>query len=103
MAVEIRKARVKSLKAAIAAIEGETSDEAQRLRDEFEATIAAAMEAYHNGDAAPVPPSAVRRRAIEAARRRANELRLSGAIGDEAFRTLENEFDWDQLAAGQEA
>ena len=51
----------------------------------------------------PEPGSAVRRKAIDAARRRANELRLSGAIGDEAYRVLESEFDWEELAAGQES
>jgi CPA1 family monovalent cation:H+ antiporter len=102
VATEVRKARVKSLTAALKAIEDDTSEEARRLREEFAATIAASTHAVEIDEDVPEPSSAVRRKAIDAARRRANELRPSGAIGDEAYRVLENEFDWGQLAAGQE-
>lgn len=103
VAVEVRKARVKSLTAALEAIEDDSSEEAERLRAEFAATIAASTHAVERDEEVAVPSSAIRRKAIDAARRRANELRLSGAIGDEAYRVLESEFDWGQLAAGQQA
>jgi CPA1 family monovalent cation:H+ antiporter len=101
VAVEVRKARVKSLTAALAAIADDSSEEARRVREEFQASIDASVAAAGEEPAAPAPGSAVRRKAIDAARRKANDLRLAGAIGDEAYRALEIEFDWNQLAAGQ--
>jgi hypothetical protein len=43
--------------------------------------------------------NALRRAVLSAARIRSNERRISGRIGDEAFRTLEAELDWSEQAA----
>ena len=51
-------------------------------------------------DPGELPGNPLRRRAIAAARRKANELRLDGAIGDDAYHVLEAEFDWAELNAG---
>ena len=61
---------------------------------------AADLEARH-----PLEPQAatdydrLRLRAIEAQRKVLNRLRSNGTIGDEAFHRLEEEIDWEELAA----
>ncbi len=102
VAFEVRKARAKALMAAIAAIDGDQSEEAKLLREEFEASL----ETSRNDEAASnldrLPGNDIRRTALAAARKRTNELWRAGTIGDEAYRTLESEFDWAELSAGAE-
>ncbi|MGN6103426.1 MAG: sodium:proton antiporter, partial [Devosia sp.] len=99
---EVRWARREAYRAALEALDGDTSEEAERLRREYNAAIE-----LDDGDGEAVgiedlPGNAVRRTAIAAARKRANDLRLKGEIGDEAYRTLEAHFDWTELSAGGE-
>jgi CPA1 family monovalent cation:H+ antiporter len=57
-------------------------------------------EASPDGDApAERPTDPLRRRAIAAARRVANNLRDQGVIGDKAFHRLEEELDLAELSA----
>ncbi len=101
VAKEIRHARAKALKAGLTAIETDGSDEAKLLREEFEAAIDSSLKAPDvTLDA--LPGNDIRRTALAAARKRANELWLTGLIGDEAYRALESEFDWAELSAGAE-
>ncbi|HVX81484.1 MAG TPA: Na+/H+ antiporter [Devosiaceae bacterium] len=99
---EVRWARREAYRAALEALDGDKSEEAERLRREYNAAIE-----LDDGDGEAVgiedlPGNAVRRTAIAAARKRANDLRLKGEIGDEAYRTLEAHFDWTELSAGGE-
>ncbi|MEP7241932.1 MAG: sodium:proton antiporter [Devosia sp.] len=100
---EVRQGRAEALRAGLAAIDGDTSTEAKILRKEFEATIAISADPSSDAALDQLPGNDIRRRALAAARRRANELRLDGTIGDEAFRALESEFDWGELSAGADA
>jgi CPA1 family monovalent cation:H+ antiporter len=45
------------------------------------------------------PADPLRRRAIAAARKAINDLRNTGAIGDNAFHRVEQELDWNELSA----
>ncbi len=47
--------------------------------------------------------AALRRRAVDAARRTAHAMRERGDIGDAAYRRLEIELDWDELSADPRA
>lgn len=100
VAVEVRQARVEALRAALATIDGDESDEARLLREEFEAAMETSADETQNADLDQLPGNDIRRAAIAAARRRTHELWHTGSIGDEAYRALEAEFDWNELSAG---
>jgi CPA1 family monovalent cation:H+ antiporter len=100
---EVRKGRAEALRAGLQAIDGDASVEARLLRKEFEAAIETSVNPEQSANLDELPGNQIRRTALAAARRRANELRLAGTIGDEAYRTLESEFDWGELSAGADA
>jgi len=100
---EVRHARAEALRAGLAAIDGDTSDEARLLRKEFESAIATSSNDAEGGDLDELPGNDIRRSALAAARKKANELWLAGTIGDAAYRALESEFDWGELSAGADA
>lgn len=99
---EIGHARVQAYRAAAATLDGDESIDARLLRKEY----GLLLEAYERQPAqAPAfvrSTEPLRRRAIDAARRVANELRLQGDIGDDAYHVLEEEFDWAELSAEAE-
>jgi len=97
---EVRGARAEALRAGLTAIDGNDTREAILLRKEFEAIIATSADEARDADLGALPGNDIRRAALAAARRRANELWLAGTIGDEAYRILESEFDWGELGAG---
>jgi CPA1 family monovalent cation:H+ antiporter len=90
-------ARAEVYRAGLAAIANDETPEAEQMRREYGRRIAA--------DTRPTSASgrsgehALRRAVLSAARARSNQLRLEGRIGDEAFRILEEEFDWSELEA----
>ena len=100
---EVRKGRADALRAGLAAIDGDSSIEAKLLRKEFEAAIETSINPAQSANLDELPGNQIRRTALIAARRRANELRLDGTIGDEAYRALESEFDWGELSAGADS
>jgi Na+/H+ antiporter len=96
--VEVSWARSDIYSAGLVAITAETSEEAEEVRHEYRMR-------QSNGDQAntrleQLPGNALRRAVLNAARVRSNELRITGQIGDEAFRVLEAELDWSELGAG---
>jgi NhaP-type Na+/H+ or K+/H+ antiporter len=100
VAGEVRRARAEALRAGLAAIDGDTSTEAKLLRKEFQSAIETSTDEAQSAELDELPGNDIRRLALAAARRKANELWLAGAIGDEAYRALESEFDWGELSAG---
>ena len=100
MESEIRRARAEALQAGLETIDGDQSDEAKLLREEFEAAIETSRNETQSADLEALPGNDIRRTALTAARKRANQLWLDGTIGDEAYRALESEFDWGELSAG---
>jgi CPA1 family monovalent cation:H+ antiporter len=99
VAHEIGRARAAAYRAALETLADETSPEAETLRREYLDMLQRA-EASPDGDApAERPTDPLRRRAIAAARRVANNMRDQGVIGDKAFHRLEEELDLAELSA----
>ena len=94
---EVSRARETAYRAALAAIDGDTSPLAQALRIELEAALEEGT-ADQPGNASGSPADSVRLRAIAAARRAVLAMRSCGEIGDEAFHRLEEEIDRVELS-----
>ncbi|GLS20914.1 sodium:proton antiporter [Labrys miyagiensis] len=97
---EVKWARTEAYRAAIAEIRDEGDMQAKLLCKEYSAVVDLAETSPLHSNTGELPGNALRRRAIAAARRKMNELRFDGAIGDDAFHVLEEEFDWAELSAG---
>lgn len=93
---ELRLARTEALKATMAVLQADGGPEAAILRQEYE-TALRQVEAGANPRAST--ENALRRRAVEASRRAILKLRKDGTIGEDAYRRLEEEFDWLELSA----
>jgi monovalent cation/hydrogen antiporter len=96
---EVALARRAAYRAALQAIDGDTSAEAEWLRQEYAAVLGEAGE-DPEGRAIPLPADPCRRRALAAARAAVSSLRRSGEIGDDAFHRVEEQLDWSELSAG---
>ena len=94
VAEEVSWARRDVYGAGLAAIAGTRTPEADEVRREYEV-----RRSFRAGDDGAVAGSMAQKALLAAARARANDLRLSGRIGDEAFRQLEAELDWSELQA----
>jgi CPA1 family monovalent cation:H+ antiporter len=98
---EVKLARAEAYAALLAEIEGDDSLAAGLLRKEYAAVIASNRESLRDEDAIDRDTGGpTRRRALSAARVRADQLRRDGAIGDAAFRVIVQEIDWAELSAG---
>lgn len=97
---EVAMARSLAYKAALQAIDGDTSAEAEALRQEYAAMLSQAGGDADGSTPATSPADALRRRAVAAARATVSSLRQRGAIGDDAFHRVEEELDWAELSAG---
>ena len=96
---EVGHGRTEAFRAALETLEDVDDAPSKALREEFRIALEQA-EARDTGFAAEaLPADAARRRAIEAARDRVLALRSSGAIGDDAYYVLEEEFDWAEMNA----
>jgi CPA1 family monovalent cation:H+ antiporter len=93
---ELKLARAKALKAALAELDGDRSEAADALRRE----LGEALDQTRKGaDARDSAENALRRRVVAVSRTAIADLRQRGEIGDDAYRALEEEFDWLELAA----
>jgi CPA1 family monovalent cation:H+ antiporter len=93
---ELKLARAKALKAALAELDGDRSEAADALRRE----LGEALDQTRKGaDARDSAENALRRRVVAVSREAIADLRRRGEIGDDAYRALEEEFDWLELAA----
>ncbi len=99
VAAEVARARAVAYRAALGAIDGDPSEEAEILRLEYRAVL---MQADDGGGVASgeLPADPLRRRAIDAARKSIFDLRASEVIGDDAFHRIEEELDRAELSAG---
>lgn len=100
VAREVRAGRVEIYRALLATVADDESHHARLLAKEFQAVIDFNLNA---ADATPlheVPVGPLRRHAIQAARRRAVELRNQQIIGEQSYRLLTQELDWAELASG---
>ena len=93
---ELKLARAKALKAALAELEGDDSQAAEALRREYGAAL---HQTKKGADARDSTENALRRRVVTVSRAAIADLRQRGEIGDDAYRALEEEFDWMELSA----
>ena len=93
---ELKLARAKAAKAVLAELEGDDSPAAEALRREYGDALAQTRQG-HNARASA--ENALRRRAVVVSRDAISDLRHRGEIGDDAYRALEEEFDWLELSA----
>ena len=94
---EMALARGSALKAAMAALEGDDSPAAERLRLEYRAAL---QETKAGRDPRGSADNRLRQRILPDSRRALDDLRNSGRIGDDAYRAVEAELDWLELSAG---
>lgn len=97
---EVKWARTEAYRAAIEAIRDDESKHAKLLCKEYAAVVELSEASPLQGEIGDLPGNPLRRRAIAAARLKTDELRHDGAIGDDAYYVLEEEFDWADLSAG---
>jgi monovalent cation/hydrogen antiporter len=95
---EVARGRTVAYRAAMAALDGDTSRPAKALRIEFEAALAQATRANTQEERGTNTDHA-RLRAAAAARQAILTMRSSGEIGDDAFHRLEEEIDRIELSA----
>jgi monovalent cation/hydrogen antiporter len=93
---EIRLARKAALKAAIAELANDDTPAAERLKLEYAEALDYTWRGDEPGD---TPDNALRRQTLSRSRRAIDDLRRTGAIGDDAYRRVEEELDWLELAA----
>jgi CPA1 family monovalent cation:H+ antiporter len=87
------------LKAALAELGGDPTPAAERIRQEYGDALG---RARHGADARDTPDNLLRRRLVRASRAAVADLRITEAIGDAAYRRIEEELDWLELSAGVE-
>ena len=93
---ELKLARAKAAKAVLAELEREDSPAAEALRREYDDALSQTRQGRNARDSAE---NALRRRAVTVSREAIADLRKRGEIGDDAYRALEEEFDWLELSA----
>lgn len=96
---EVSWARDAIYAAGLTVIADDDSPDAEQVRREYQMKQAAGAET-DEPTLDELPGNGLRRAVLDAARIRSNELRISGQIGDEAFRLLEAELDWSELGTG---
>lgn len=94
---EVTVARVAITEAALATLAQETSVAAETVREQYKAQRAIAESAQAGRDA--TEHDRLRLNAIDRQRDALEQLRADGTIGDEAYHRVEEEIDWDELAA----
>jgi CPA1 family monovalent cation:H+ antiporter len=94
---ELSVARAAALKAAMTELDGDDTPAAERLRLEYRDALS---KAQRGRDPHQSPDNRLRRRIVPASRLAIANLRRSGAIGDDAYRRVEEELDWLELSSG---
>lgn len=90
---EIGFARTEAMRAALASLEGEQGEAAERVRAEYASLVAIADSAPEAFAPSVSQEDRLHQRAIVAARRKILEMRASGEIGDDAFSIIQTELD----------
>ena len=91
------RARIAVMQVALESLDGETSNAALALREQYEAAQAVAENP--DDPQAATEHDELRLRAIKSQREALDRLREEGKIGDEAYHRLEEEIDWAELDA----
>ena len=93
---EVARARARTLRCAIASLDGDTSQPALAVREELEARLQ--ISAGREAAAPRTPHDRLRRRAVATARRELLQMRDETDIGDDAFHVVEEELDWLEMS-----
>jgi NhaP-type Na+/H+ or K+/H+ antiporter len=96
---ELRAARERALRAALASVAGDRSSVADAMREEF--TIRLAPGRREGGEAIYSAHAEIRRAALQAARQAVLAMRANDEIGDDDFHLMEEELDWLEMAVGR--
>jgi CPA1 family monovalent cation:H+ antiporter len=97
---ELTLARTAVLKAALGVLENNPTPSAERLRQEYGEALG---QSRLGTDPYDTPDSALRRQVVSAGRAAIDDMRNASTIGDDAYRRIEEELDWRELALGREA
>jgi CPA1 family monovalent cation:H+ antiporter len=100
VAAEVALARKSALEAALTDLDGNDTPEADRIRRDFEVALARVSDGR---DPRPSTDSLLRGRLLTVSRGALDRLRRSGAIGDDAYRRVEEELDFLELTLPSEA
>lgn len=92
---EIAVARKAALKAAMSQLEADHSPAAERLKLQYQEAL---QQTRDGGDPRNSPDNVLRQSALPSSRKAIEDLRSSGRIGDDAYRTVEQELDWLELS-----
>jgi CPA1 family monovalent cation:H+ antiporter len=95
--VEVSRARVAIMQAAIESLDGDASEAVVAVRQQYEA--ARTIAANPDDPQAATDYDELRLRAIKRQREKLDRLRDEDVIGDEAYHRLEEEIDWAELDA----
>jgi CPA1 family monovalent cation:H+ antiporter len=95
--LEVTKARIAIMQAALNVLSGKTSNAAAAVREQYSAQRTLAENP--DDTKAVTEYDKLRLYAIKSQRDALEELRRNGTIGDEAYHRLEEEIDWTELAA----
>ena len=96
VAREVARARARTLRSAIASLDGDTSQAALAVRAELEARLQ--ISGGREAAAPRTPHDRLRRRAVATARRELLQMRDETDIGDDAFHVVEEELDWLEMS-----
>jgi monovalent cation/hydrogen antiporter len=91
---ELRAARERALRAAVASFASDRSPMADAVRQEFTVHLGHEDANANPADATRSAHSDIHRAALDAARRAVLAMRASDEIGDDAFHRIEEELDW---------
>lgn len=98
---ELRTARQRALEAGLASFADDTSPLAALVRKEFSLLLADEQQGHRA--AAVASHNELHRKALDAARQAALQMRASDEIGDDAFHKLEVELDWLEMASDRQS
>jgi NhaP-type Na+/H+ or K+/H+ antiporter len=95
---EVLAARERVVRAALASLADDTSPGADAVRRELGAHLLHAAPDSDGSHATQTAHRELHRRALEAARQAAADMRAGDEIGDDAFHQIEEELDWLEMA-----
>jgi CPA1 family monovalent cation:H+ antiporter len=95
---EVTLARERAVNAALSTLDGDDSPAAKAVRLNYKTLLQRAGRRPDEGECGSNVHDDLRRRAMQAARQSAAEMRRSDEIGDDAFHRLEEELDWVEMS-----
>jgi CPA1 family monovalent cation:H+ antiporter len=101
--LEVRAARERGWRAALASCAHDESAAAEVVRQELTAHLASERSGVETAQAPRLAHDELHRQALQAARQAVLAMRASDEIGDDAFHQVEEELDWLEMASSARA